>query len=160
MPLQKCKEELEKILAEHNFEKEALIPCLHAAQEKYGCLTEEVISFLAEGLKLPRVEVYSTASFYSMFTFEATGKYVIRVCESLPCYLKGSKQILDALSRELNIKPCQTTQDKKFTIEPVSCLGLCDRAPAMMINDEIYGNLTPEKVKEIIQELKKHAGER
>ncbi len=160
MPLQKCKEELEKILKEHNFEKEALIPCLHAVQEKCGRLSEETTSFLAEGLKLPRVEVYSTASFYSMFTFEATGKYVIRVCESLPCYLKGSKQILETLSAELNIKPGETTEDKKFTIESVSCLGLCDKAPAMMINDEIYGNLTPEKVKEIILELKKREEER
>ena len=89
-----------------------------------------------------------------MFNLEEKGNYVIHICVSLPCYLKGSKKILEVLKKELNIGIGQTTPDKKFTIEAVSCLGICDRAPAMMVDRDIYGNLTHEKVKEIIHRYK------
>jgi len=150
-----CKKEFEKILAEYNNEKEAIIPCLHTARESCGYISEEMVSFLAKKLNLPKVEIYSVASFYSMFGFKEQGKYTIRVCVSLPCYLKGSKLILETLEKELKIKEGESTPDKKFTIEAVSCLGLCDQAPAMMVNEKIYGNLTPEKIKEIIKQYKK-----
>ena len=130
------------------------MPCLHFIQKERGYLSEEDALFLAKELNLPPVEVYSVASFYSMFTLKERGKYIIRVCASLPCYLKGSKEILQALTEELNISVGQTTADKKFTIEAVSCLGACDKAPAMMINEEIYTNLTPAEAKEIIRQLK------
>ena len=129
------------------------MPCLHFIQKERGYLSEEDALFLAKELNLPPVEVYSVASFYSMFTLKERGRYIIRVCVSLPCYLKGSREILQALTEELNISVGQTTADKRFTIEAVSCLGACDKAPAMMINEEIYGNLTPAKVKEIIRQL-------
>ena len=129
------------------------MPCLHFIQKERGYLSEEDALFLAKELNLPPVEVYSVASFYSMFTLKERGRYIIRVCVSLPCYLKGSREILQALTEELNISVGQTTADKRFTIEVVSCLGACDKAPAMMINEEIYGNLTPAKVKEIIRQL-------
>ena len=148
--MEKCEKELKEVLNKYGNKNEALLPCLHAAQEKYGYLSEETISFLARELNLPRVEVYSVVTFYSMFNLEEKGKYVIHICVSLPCYLKGSKRILEVLKKELNIGVGQTTPDKKFTIEAVSCLGICDRAPAMMVNRDIYGNLTPEKIKEII----------
>ena len=130
------------------------MPCLHFVQKEDGYLSEEAALFLAKELNLPPVEVYSVASFYSMFSLKETGKYIIRVCVSLPCYLRGSREILEALTKELDINVGQTTADKKFTIEAVSCLGICDKAPAMMINEEIYGNLTPQKVREIIHQLK------
>ncbi|MCD6539364.1 MAG: NADH-quinone oxidoreductase subunit NuoE [Candidatus Omnitrophica bacterium] len=147
-------QEFEEIFKKYSDKNQALLPCLHLAQEKWGYLTEEIISFLAQKLGLPKVEVYSVATFYSMFTLEKQGKFVIRVCVSLPCYLKGSREILEAIKKELNIEEYQTTPDKKFTIEPVSCLGLCDIAPAIMINKKLYGNLTPQKVREIIQKYK------
>jgi len=155
MSLKGCKGELEKILDRYQYKKESLLPCLHAVCERCGYLSEEIISFLAKELNLPRVKVYSVASFYSLFTFEKTGKYIIRICVSLPCYLKGSKEILGVLKEELGIEAGQTTSDKKFSLETVSCLGACDKAPAMMINEKLYGNLTPEKVRKIIQDYKK-----
>ena len=155
MFLEKCEKELGIILDEYGKKQEALLPCLHMACEKCGYLTEEVISFLAQKLNLPAVEVYSVATFYSMFNLKRQGKFVIRVCVSLPCYLRGSKKILESLKSELDINAGQTTPDKKFTIEVVSCLGLCDKAPAIMVNRAIYGNLTPQKVKEIIRQYKK-----
>ena len=154
MSLEKCKEELKKVLDQYGHDREALLPCLHIAQEQCGCLTEDVISFLAKELNLPRVEVYSTASFYSMFSFEKRGKHVIRVCTSLPCYLKGSEKILKTLNEELNVTVGHTTSDRIFTLEAVSCIGACDKAPAMMIDEKLYGNLTPEKVREIISKYK------
>ena len=154
MPLAKCERELKMVLRECENKNEALLPCLHAAQEKCGYLSEETISFLAKELNLPPVEVYSVATFYSMFNLQKQGKYVIRVCVSLPCYLRGSGEIIETLKDELNIIAGQTTPDRNFTIEAVSCLGICDEAPAIMINEKVYGNLTPVKVKEIIQELK------
>lgn len=150
-----CEKQFEKILAEYNNEKEAILPCFHIAKEKCGVISEEMVSFLAKRVNLPKVEVYSVASFYSMFGFKEQGKYTVRVCVSLPCWLKGSKLILETLEKELNIKEGEGTPDKKFTIEAVSCLGLCDQAPAMMVNEKIYGDLTPKKIKEIIKQYKK-----
>ena len=149
----KCRSEIEKILAEYGNKQEALIPCLHAICAKCGYLSEKDILFLSEKLNLPKVEIYSVATFYSMFNLEEKGKYIIRVCISLPCYLEGSKEILKTLKKELNIKSGQTTKDKKFTIETVSCLGVCDKGPVMMINEKVYENLTPKKVREIILKL-------
>ncbi len=155
MSIKKCRQEFEKIFKKYPDKTQALLPCLYVAQEKCGCLTEEIVSFLAQRLDLPKVEVYSVITFYSMFSFEKKGKFVIRICMSLPCYLRGSREILEAVVEEaLCIKPNQSTEAKKFTIEPVSCLGLCDIAPAMMINKKIYGNLTPQKAREIIRRYK------
>lgn len=155
MSLGKCKREIGIILDEYHNQREALLPCLYAAQEECGYLSEEIISFLAEKLNLSRVEVYSVATFYSLFNLKEIGKYVIRICVSLPCYLRGSKEILEKLKDELNITAGQTTPDKKFTIEAVSCLGMCDKAPVMIINEAVYGNLTPQKIKEIINQYRK-----
>jgi len=148
------KRQIAKILSGSACKNQALLPCLHVVQERCGYLSEEIIAFLAQELGLPKVEVYSVATFYSMFTLEAQGKFVIRICASLPCYLKGARDVLEAIKKELNVEECQTTADKKFTLEPVSCLGLCDMAPAMMINEKAYGNLTPEKARDIIRGYK------
>ena len=150
----RLKESIEKILAEYRGERQALLPALHLVQEREGYISEEVISYLASRLSLPSVDVYGMVTFYTLFSLKKEGKNIIRVCVSLPCYLKGGNQILETLKEELGIKEYQTTPDKRFTLEPVSCLGLCDQAPAMMINDKVYGNLTRRKVREIIRGFK------
>jgi NADH-quinone oxidoreductase E subunit len=155
MSLAKCERELKMLLKGYENEREALLCCLHKANEICGYLTEDVILFLAQELNLPPVEVYSVATFYSMFNLQRQGKYVIRVCVSLPCYLRGSKEILEALQNELNITVGQTTADKKFTIEAVSCLGACDKAPVMTINEKLFGNLTAAGVRQIISQYKR-----
>ena len=151
MITKKIRAGLSKILQEYNYDRQALLPCLYAAQDEEGYLSEKTISFLAEQLDLPRVEVYSLATFYSLFYLQKEGRYIIRVCSSLSCYLQGSEKIVRALEEELQITPGRTTPDKLFTLEEVSCLGICDRGPAMMINDQVYGKLTPRKVKSIIR---------
>ena len=144
-----------EIIKEYEDKHQALLPCLHYIQQKHGYISEEMMTFLAEELDVPRVEIYGVVSFYSMFSLKPQGKYVIRVCVSLSCYLEGSNDILNTLTGLLNIKPGEITTDGKFTIEEVSCLGFCDKAPAMMINDKNYGKLTSDKVKEIIRSYEK-----
>ncbi|RKY39271.1 MAG: hypothetical protein DRP75_02610 [Candidatus Omnitrophota bacterium] len=149
------KERLKQILNSYHNQREALLPCLHLIQKEEGGLSEEIALFLAKELNLPPVEVYSVASFYSMFTVkQQKAKYIIRVCVSLPCYLKGSDKILEVLHKELGINSGEVSADKKFFIEEVSCLGACGKAPVMLINETLYDNLTPEKVREIISQLK------
>lgn len=154
MSKKELKAELKKILGEYNNKQGALLPCLHLVQEQEGFISEEMISHLAEAMDIPRVEVYSVVTFYSMFTLKKQGKYVIRLCLSLPCYLKSSRSIFHALKKELKIENGGTTKDGLFSLEGVSCLGLCDMAPGMLINEKSYGNLTPAKAVSIVRKLK------
>jgi len=135
--------------------REALLPCLEAAQEASGYVPQEAISYLRENLDVPAVDIYGVITFYGMLTTEEQGKYVIRLCDSLPCHLNDSDGMLAVVERESGVKAGETSPDKKFTLEVVPCLGLCDKAPAMMINDKIYGNLTEGAVKQIFSKLKK-----
>ena len=95
-----------------------------------------------------------TASFYTMYSFDPRGKYVIRVCESPPCHILGAQTIFKAIETKLGIKEGETTKDGFFTLEGTSCLGVCSVAPAMMINDEVYGNLDEEKIGKILEQIK------
>jgi len=132
-----------------------IIALLSKAQRenKYNYITEEKLKLIAEKAGLSYSEVYGVATFYSLFSLKQRGEYVIRVCDSGPCHLMGSKSIFEVLGEELNIKVGKTTPDGKFTLEETSCLGICDEAPAMMVNEEVYGNLTPQKIKEILKRL-------
>ncbi|MFZ5354015.1 MAG: NAD(P)H-dependent oxidoreductase subunit E [Bacillota bacterium] len=125
------------------------------AQSEQHYISGEQIKLIAKLLNLPLSKVYGAASFYSMLSTNAKGKYAIEICNSGPCYIKGSSQILKALEDLLNIKVGETTPDGMFSIEYVSCFGACDIAPAIRINGEVYGNLTGEKAVKIIESLKK-----
>lgn len=124
-------------------------------ENKHNYIPEDKLRLIAQEAGLSCSEVYGIATFYSLFSLKPRGEYVIWVCDSGPCHLMGSKSIFEVLEKELKVKIGQTTPDSKFTLEEVSCLGACDEAPAMMINDKVYGNLTPQKVREILEELKK-----
>ena len=112
------------------------------------------ISYLRENLDVPSVDIYGVITFYGMLTSKEQGKYVIRLCDSLPCRLNNSEDILKVIEGELGIKAGGTSPDKKFTLEVVPCLGLCDIAPAMMINDKNYGDLNKEAPQKILAGLK------
>jgi NADH-quinone oxidoreductase subunit E len=122
---------------------------------KHNYITEYKLKLIAQEAGLSYSEVYGVATFYSLFSLKPRGEYVIRVCGSGPCHLMGSKSIFKVLEKELKIKVGETTTDGKFTIEEVSCLGICNEAPAMMINEKVYDNLTPQKIREILRELRK-----
>ncbi len=131
-----------------------LLSALYIAQEQYGWLSPEAIQRVAKRLQLSPGQVYSTASFYTMFRMQPEGRYIIQICEGLSCYLvSGAEPFIDHLSKRLSIKPGETTPDGKFTLQIVQCLAACDCAPAMKVNDELYGHLTLEKIDELLTEL-------
>ncbi len=112
-----------------------------------------VLDYLSRKLDMPLSKLYGVVTFYSLFSTQPRGKHIIRLCDSPPCHLMGSDSILDFLKNYLKINVGETTQDGKFTLELSSCLGICAVAPAMMINDDMHGNLTPSKIKEILANL-------
>ncbi|HIE53550.1 MAG TPA: NADH-quinone oxidoreductase subunit NuoE [Armatimonadetes bacterium] len=129
-----------------------VLALLHQAQRESGFnyLSEDQLREIAARTGMTYSEVYGVATFYSLFSLQPRGRYVIRVCESGPCHLEGAASLLETLQQELNLGVGETTPDGKFTLETVSCLGFCDEAPVMMINEEVYGHLTKEKVREIL----------
>lgn len=134
--------------------KRMLLPILEAVQKECGYLPESVLKEISKKLGIPLVKIYGTASFYMLFSVKKTGKNVIRVCNSPSCHISGSLNILEFLKKQLKINIGQTTKNKKFSLELTSCIGCCDKAPAMLVNDKVYGNLTEEKIKKILKKLK------
>ncbi|MEW5867308.1 MAG: NADH-quinone oxidoreductase subunit NuoE [Bacillota bacterium] len=143
-----------EILQKYSWSKDALVAVLHDVQKAAGCLSEEALAEIASGLDIPISKVYGVATFYTLFSVKPKGEYIIRVCENAPCHVLGAKAIVGALEKELGISMGNTTPDGKFTLEYTSCLGVCGVAPAIMINDAVYGNLTPERVPVILKEYK------
>jgi len=134
--------------------KTPLIPILKEVQNEYHYLGEDVLTEVAKCTNLPLSDIYGVATFYTLFTTKAKGENIIRFCENAPCYVNGSKSVLEAITKHLGIEAGQTTRDNKFTLELTSCLGLCGVAPCMTINDEAFGNLTPEKAVAIIEDYR------
>lgn len=133
-------------------ERDRLLSILHELQRANprNYLTGEDLRLVADYLSLPLSAVHDAVTFYSMFSLVPRGKHIIRLCESPPCHLAGSWSLLSALRGELGIDVGETTPDGLFTLELTSCLGVCGVAPAMMIDEEVYGNLTPERLRDIL----------
>ncbi len=145
------------LVIEHGVKREELLPILQAVVEKDRYLSESAILKIAEETKIPAADVYGTASFYSFLDIVPRGKYVIRVCKTITCAMKGKNQILLALEDYLKIKLGETTPDKLFTILETNCLGWCHKAPAMLVNDDVYTELTPNMVVDILSSYKAEA---
>jgi NADH-quinone oxidoreductase E subunit len=135
-----------------------LLTALYVAQEQEGYLTPEALARVAERLAVPQADLYSVATFYSLFHTEPVGRYVIQVCRGLSCYLnEGAERLVDYVAQKLEIGVGETTADGLFTLETVQCLASCGTAPAMRVNDELYENLTTEKVDMLIDQLTERA---
>lgn len=128
----------------------ALIKVLHHAQGIFGYLPKEVQLHIAKKLNLPPSKVYGVVSFYSYFTTEPRGEYKISVCLGTVCFVKGADKILSEFEKELGIKAGETSKDLKFTLEGLRCVGACGLAPVVVINGKVYGQVTPGKVSEIL----------
>ncbi|RQO31691.1 NAD(P)H-dependent oxidoreductase subunit E [Taibaiella sp. KBW10] len=136
-------------------QKGALIPLLHLAQETFGgWLDVPVMDYVASLLQINPIEVYEVATFYTMFNMKPVGKYVLEVCHTGPCMLRGSDQIIDHIKNKLEIKEGETTADGLFTLKPAECLGACGYAPMLQLGKFYKENLTIEKVDQLIEELK------
>lgn len=156
--LEKLKEELIKkikgksvIRAEEKKPRVNILGALREIQERYGYLPENKVKELSERVNLPVVEIYDMASFYSMFSFDKKGKNVVRICNSPSCYLNGSLNVLEDAKEILEIEVDGTTKDGRFTLELTSCIGCCDRAPAVMINDELITDVTKERLRKLLK---------
>lgn len=136
-------------------QKSALIPVLHIAQEEFGgWLDVPVMDYVAELLHINPIEVYEVATFYTMFNMKPVGKYVLEVCQTSPCMLRGSDQIIDHIKNKLGIEAGETTPDGLFTLKPAECLGACGYAPMMQLGKFFKENLTIEKVDALLEDLK------
>jgi NADH-quinone oxidoreductase subunit E len=139
----------------HGHTRENLIPILQDIVRKHNYLTDEAMVEVAKELDISAAEVYGTASFYTFLDTQVRGKYIIRVCKTITCSMKGKSDIIHTLEDILKIKVGETTADKQFTIIETNCIGWCHKAPAILINDMPYTELTPEKVSEIIKDYMK-----
>ena len=134
-----------------------LIAILHKAQELHGYLSKETMETIAESMDIPTAHIWGVATFYHYFNLKPRGKHVISVCLGTACYVKGAEKILETIKSELDITIGETTKDRLFTLQEARCLGACGLAPVIMINDKIYGDLTPQKTIEILEKYKKSA---
>jgi len=145
-----------EICSKYGPSKDNLIYILHEVQDTHPqhYISEEAVQAISEYLNIPANHIYGVLTFYSMYSTKPRGKNIIRLCESPPCYIKGSENVLRKLKTLLGVNTGETTKDGLFTLELCACLGVCGNAPVMMINEDVYGDLSEEKVEEIIENIR------
>ena len=147
-------EQMDVILAKYQGVKGALIPVLQEAQNAYGYLSKEVIQYIGEKMSIPVSQIYGVVTFYSQFHLNPRGKFIVRVCQGTACHVRGGKLILEAVEKALGIKAGHTTEDLRFTLETVACIGACGLAPVMQINEDTHGRMTVDDVPAILARYK------
>ena len=145
---------LQQVIEELKNEPGALMPIMQRAQDIFGYLPEDVQNIIAKGLDIPVSDVYGVATFDAQFNLEPKGKYIISVCLGTACYVKGAQLVLDELEKVLGVPAGSTTPDGLFTLNATRCLGACGLAPVMMINDDVYGRLTPKDIPGILNKYR------
>ena len=144
-------EQTSKALSGFEGKTNEVIPMLQAVQNEIGYLPEEAIRDIADIIGIPESKVYGTATFYSQFYFSPRGKRTIKVCLGTACHVRGGMQVMEALEREMGINAGETTQDFKFSLERVNCVGSCALAPVVMVDDDVFGRLVPKQAKEVLE---------
>ncbi len=144
---------VQKIIAEYQSRKWGLIPLLQKVQEELGYIPQEAVKPIADSLKLFPSQVQGVITFYAQFSMEPRGRNIVRVCRGTACHVRGGRTILKAVKQNLGVEEGRTTEDFKFTLETVACLGTCFLAPVMMVNRSYFGKLVPPKVQSIIRQF-------
>ncbi len=144
-----------KLIDKHGKKKSALIPLLQDVQKEYGYVPEEAVDLISKELNIFPVEIYGVLTFYAQFYLAPRGKHTIRVCQGTACHVMGGKEILDYLSRTLDINDGETTKDGVFSLERVACLGCCGMAPVVQVDDDFYGNCTIQMMDEMLEKYRK-----
>lgn len=147
------KKEIETILSRYPKKEAALLPALHVVQRRLGFIPSEAEKFVAQLLAIKPVRVREVVTFYTMFTRKPLGKYLLQVCSNLSCSLAGGESLLEYLQSKLGIKVGETTPDGRFSLVTVECLGACDQAPCLMVNDNLYGQLDKARIDELLNKL-------
>jgi len=144
-------EKLHKVIEEHKDMQGPLMPILHGAQHIFGAIPMEVQRVISEKLNTPLAEIYGVVTFYSQFTLEPKGDYLISVCLGTACYVRGAQQLIDKISEMTNVGVGKTSPDGKFSLEATRCIGACGLAPVLTVNEDVYGRLTLNDIPGIIQ---------
>ncbi|MFA6713778.1 MAG: NAD(P)H-dependent oxidoreductase subunit E [Victivallaceae bacterium] len=162
--VEKKREMVDRILEKNHHAESRLIPILQEIQEEHKFLSRDLINYVAVSIGVPPSHVYGVATFYAHFSLNPKDKHIFKLCDGTACHVKKSHGILEALYEKLGLsKEKNTTDDMLFTVETVSCLGACGLAPVMLVNDQVYGQVTPEQAEKIVDELReteKNAQER
>ena len=145
--------ELQKVLENYEKDRDSLIPVLQAVQGKFGYVSEDAVDGIAHYLDISQSSIYGVATFYTQFRFARPGDHMIRVCLGTACHVKGGSQIMDEISRHLGIDAGETTPDYKFSLDRVACFGSCALSPVVVVDDKVYGRMTPKKAKKILKEF-------
>ncbi|HCX65131.1 MAG TPA: NAD(P)H-dependent oxidoreductase subunit E [Eubacteriaceae bacterium] len=145
-------DELEQFIAELPNKKDAIIAVLHRAQSIFGYLPKEVQNFIAEKLNVAVSKIYGVITFYSYFSTEPKGDYSVNICLGTACFVRGADKLVDEFERELGIKVGETSEDGKFSLTGLRCVGACGLAPVVMVNEKVYGRIKKDDVKKIIKE--------
>ena len=145
------RERLVELFARFPRKPDALLTALYIVQEDCNNLAPEVLDEVAEIMEMPKSVIYEVVTFYHLYSTKPRGKNIILICQNLCCYLRGSDEIYQAVFEELGIRPGETTEDGRFTLETAECLAACERAPALMINEKTFGPVDPEQVKGILK---------
>lgn len=154
--LQELKDYMDSV-KDNAYGQSYLIAILHKAQELFGYLEKEVMTLVAHTLGVPTAQVWGVATFYKFFKLEPQGKHIVSMCMGTACYVKGGDKVLDQLKETLDVGLGETTADGIFTLQEARCIGACGLAPVMMIDDKVYGDLTPKKAVKIINEYRANA---
>ena len=148
------KEQLNEILSHFSGRRDELIPILQEAQERLRYLPEDVMKEIAKFLRLSESTVFGVATFYAQFKFSPSGRKVVRVCRGTACHVRGAPRILDETEKRLGIRPGETTTDLEYSLETIACFGSCALAPVVVVDDDVYGRMTPTKVGKILGDTK------
>jgi NADH-quinone oxidoreductase subunit E len=151
MAIKQLKTKVSKVLDTYQRDKSALIDILHDTQGEIGYLPEEALKEISAGLGVPLSRVYSVATFFKAFSLTPRGRNLINVCMGTACHVRGSDKVLEQLEKELGIKTGGNTPDLKFTLETVNCVGACALGPMVIIGEDYHGEMTPEKVSDILK---------
>jgi NADH:ubiquinone oxidoreductase subunit E len=144
----------DRIITTYQGHRGSLIPVLQEIQDYYGYLPVEVQEIIAQGLRVPASEVYGVVTFYNFFTMVPRGRHTIKVCMGTACYVRGGKKILDRLERDLGVPVGGATEDLRFSLDVVRCLGACGLAPTMMVDNDVHQRLKPTKLDDVLQSYK------
>ena len=141
---------IDAITHKHNVQPGAVIPVLQEIQDAYGYIPPVAIQRIAENMGIPASEIFGIVTFYAQFRLQPLGENLIKVCHGTACHLSGAERIAEVLTQTVGAAEGETSQDGKFTVERVACLGCCSLAPCVMLNDEVYGRLNPEAIKKVV----------
>ena len=142
--------QIDQIIADHRSTKGSVIAVLRQCQDVVGYLPVELMEYIAGGMNLARSDVFGVASFYALFSMEPKGRHMVKVCTGTACYVKGIKEVISRICNEYDLEEGGTSSDMRFTLEPVRCLGACGLAPVMVVNSDTHGDVTSDKVVDIL----------